>query len=75
MRHFFPLTGKKPCPDCGQPEGVQLNISSTGYSVGSGFEHKPECPQLRCIHGVLWADDCDTCNAARERDDMDGTGR
>lgn len=60
-KHFFPLTGNPPCPHCGQPEGVQIDLGSTGYRVSSGFEHKPECPMLRCPHGTLWSEDCQQC--------------
>lgn len=60
-KHFFAMTGRPVCADCQQPEGVQLNVDATGFSVGSGFEHKPECPRLRCEHGVLWQDDCAQC--------------
>jgi hypothetical protein len=64
-RHFFPLTGRPPCKDCGAPEGVALNLSPTGYSVGSDYEHKPQCPALRCKHGLSWMVDCADCEAER----------
>lgn len=69
-RHFFPIPGRPPCPECGQPEGVDLHISHGGYSVGGGIQHKPECPRLRCSHGVPWQEDCARCaDAARLEDD------
>lgn len=60
--HFFVLTGRPRCKDCGQPEGVKLHVATGGYSVTSGYEHKPDCPQLRCPHGVLWVEDCEKCD-------------
>ena len=65
-RHFFPMTGKPPCSHCGQPEGVILNVSETGFSCGSGHEHEPECPALRCPHGVVWLEECPTCENLRD---------
>lgn len=64
-RYFFPMIRRPACPDCGQPEGVDLNVSTTGYSVTSNYQHKPECPQLRCPHGVLWIEDCAVCEMKR----------
>ena len=70
-RYFIPIPGKAPCPTCQQPEGVQLHVSMGGYSVTIGFEHKPECPALRCPHGVLWAEDCAVCDMARVEEGYD----
>lgn len=70
--HFHPIPGKPPCPGCQQPEGVVLHIGYRGYSVTSGFEHKPECPALRCPHGVLWINECSTCEADRVEEGYDG---
>lgn len=62
-KHFIPLTGKPPCPTCGQPEGIQLTVGATGFSCGTGFEHKPECAANFCPHGVRWTSDCPLCDA------------
>lgn len=67
--HFFPLTGKKPCPDCGQPEGVKLHVGATGYSVTSGFNHTPECLANFCEHGVRWSADCKICDSRFESEE------
>lgn len=63
--HFFPLIGRPKCTGCGQYEGVALRLGPTGYSCGTSFEHLPTCPRLRCAHGVLWKDDCETCEAEK----------
>lgn len=60
---FHPIPGKPPCPHCGAPEGVMLNVSVGGYSVGSGFEHGAQCRTLRCPHDIPWSEECSTCNA------------
>lgn len=65
-KHFFQLSGRPPCPDCGGPEGVALNVGSTGYSCGTEFAHESTCPRLRCKHGVLHAEDCDACDKDRQ---------
>lgn len=62
-KHFIPLTGKPPCPICGQPEGIQLTVGATGFSCGTGFEHKSECAANFCPHGVRWTGDCSQCDA------------
>ena len=67
--HFFPMPGKPVCPHCRQPEGVVLEVTDTGFMCGTGFEHEPECPALRCPHGVPWQDDCGYCDAEREDED------
>lgn len=67
---FFPLRGKPPCPVCQQPEGVELHVGETGWSVTQTFQHKPECLKLRCPHGVLWRDDCSACDAERANDEL-----
>lgn len=59
--HRF-ATGLQPCKACSAPALVVLNLSlGGGYSVGTDFDHAPECPELRCPHGVLWELTCDTC--------------
>jgi len=70
-KHFVPFTGKPSCATCGQPEGVMLDVSATGFAVTSGFEHLPECPALRCEHGVPWQDDCPTCTARADAERED----
>jgi len=70
-KHFFPMTGRLPCEMCGEPMGVKLDVGTSGFSVTSGFEHKPECAALRCPHGILWADDCDACAAERAAKESD----
>lgn len=61
-RRFFPMTAKPPCPTCRQPEGVILDVGVSGFMVSSGYEHLPECPALRCPHGVRWQEDCAACD-------------
>lgn len=63
MKHIFPMDGRPPCKECGASDAVELNVSSTGYSVTSRHQHKPECPTLFCPHGVRWHEDCATCEA------------
>lgn len=65
QNYFFPMTSRPACKHCAEPEGVQLTVDPDGYSVTSGYQHKPECPALRCPHGVLWTEDCATCDADR----------
>jgi hypothetical protein len=65
------MDGRPKCPDCGAPEGVILEVSSTGFSCTSGYEHLSDCPQLRCKHGILWADNCEECNAQSRAESMD----
>jgi hypothetical protein len=70
-KYFFPLVGRPVCKTCGGVEGVRLSVGEGGYAVTSEFEHKPECPALRCPHGVPWRDDCTKCNEAIVDEDGD----
>ena len=69
MIHFFPMTGRAPCEECGGPCGVTLDVGTTGYSVGDDYQHTAECSTTKCKHGVPWADECDKCE---EMPDMGG---
>lgn len=66
--HWFPLIGRPACDHCNAPESVHLRISPTGFSVGSGYRHRDDCPKLRCPHGRLWMEDCPSCDAERAED-------
>lgn len=57
------MIGLPRCKECNQPAGVDLDVSDTGYSVGSKIQHLPTCSFLRCSHGKLWTEDCVDCNA------------
>lgn len=61
-RFFILIPEGRRCDRCGQPEGVQLHVSR-GYSAGSGYEHTPGCPTLRCEHARPHSEDCDDCEA------------
>lgn len=65
---FFPQHGLKPCPRCGGIQGVHLNISATGCSVGTETNHKPDCPSLFCEHGIHFMQDCQKCDDAAAND-------
>lgn len=70
------LPGMQQCRDCGGVYQAIFKVWGTGYSAGAAHKHAPDCPQLRCSHGVLWADDCDACDAESDarREDEDGDG-
>lgn len=57
--YFFPMTGRKPCASCGQPLGVSLKVSPSGFAVGDGYQHKPECPTNFCPHRIRWSEASD----------------
>jgi hypothetical protein len=65
MKHSFPLTGRDPCKSCGGGCVVRLDVSPTGYSVGTDFDHLDSCPETMCPHGFKWKDsgDCAQCEA------------
>lgn len=65
MKHFFQLTGCEPCKSCGGACGVELEVGTTGYSVGTGFDHADSCPKTMCPHGFKWKDsgNCAQCEA------------
>lgn len=70
-RYFLPLPKRDPCESCGEPEGIKLDASATGYSVGNGFLHKSDCAELRCPHGVLWIEECAACDQDRAAEGED----
>lgn len=55
------IPNMKPCEKCGGPHVATFSVGKSGYSCGSGHKCLPECPTLRCAHGVLWAEVCETC--------------
>lgn len=72
---FITLPERKPCGECGGPEGVMLDVGTSGYAVGTSYKHDPSCKALRCEHGVLWSEGCDLCDAAdAESEDIDDEG-
>lgn len=60
--HFFPMSKRPPCPECQQPQGVELNITDTGFSCMEKIHHLPTCSKLKCPHGILWTEDCYDCS-------------
>lgn len=64
--HIFPMREQPKCRECGVPLVVVLNVTNTGYTITSRHQHKPECSELRCPHGILWGDDCEKCEALRD---------
>lgn len=64
-------TGGKPCVECGVPKIAVLRAGGGGWSATETYEHKSECPALRCQHGIPWADDCPTCDSDREVEGYD----
>lgn len=65
-RQFFPMSARPACQHCGQPLGVFLDVSATGFGCSEGHQHLPECAALRCAHGQLWEDECATCERVDE---------
>lgn len=58
------------CRGCGGMQSARFEVWASGYSAGTDFEHDPDCPKLRCEHGVLWTGDCSQCdNQSSEEDD------
>lgn len=65
----------RPCEKCGGPHVATFSARSSGYSCGSGHKHTPECPTLRCSHGILFSEPCPACDAVEELscvEDCDG---
>ncbi len=60
-----------PCPACGGSFAWSLEAGNGGASFGDTFDHKPECPKLRCEHGVPWEQGCDACGEEEFRDRTD----
>ena len=64
--YYAIVSDMKSCEKCGGPHVATFSVGRTGYSCGSGHKCAPECPTLRCAHGVLWAEDCPACDAVEE---------
>lgn len=67
--HYFVLGGLPGCNACHGPTVLHVNVSATGFSCGEEFKHEIDCPELRCPHGVLWAEDCEKCDSERVPED------
>ena len=63
-KYTFPTPGAAPCPACRGVAQVELEVTHSGYSVGSGHAHTDDCPKTMCPHGVKWARwaDCEKCD-------------
>lgn len=60
-KYRIAVPGRPKCPRCGGSFIFAVDISDTGGSFCDSYDHKPECPVLRCPHGVLWVEDCRQC--------------
>jgi hypothetical protein len=61
---FFPQYGLAPCPKCGEPTGLHIDISATGFSAGGRTIHKSDCKTQFCEHGIHFSKDCSLCDDA-----------
>jgi len=64
--YAVPLADYPKCKHCGALKYAVFDASPGGFSGGSEHIHAPHCPELRCEHGVLWAYECEKCEAADE---------
>lgn len=51
----------KHCIGCGGSPIATLRVTRSGFSVGQEWEHSPECPTLKCGHGVDLKLACRAC--------------
>lgn len=69
-KHYFVMTGRDPCKECGGPMEAQFEVWPTGFSAGSGFRHTKECRTNFCPHGVRHTEDCSACDEAECEGEM-----
>ena len=54
-------TGSENCKDCNGIEVAVLTAGNGGWSATARHNHKPECPRLKCPHGIHWMEECYQC--------------